>query len=114
MKRLRALPVTHLGFFAHQEFQPVILFGIIPFQQSHEPLNAVVFVSECIQFHQILVDGHGVAAESYLFLDPFPVGFTGRQNMFGHFVFRSRWPGWGILNARGVRAGGHFQTDGGF
>jgi hypothetical protein len=50
----------------------------------------------------------------HLFFNPFPVGFAGRSDLLGYLDFRSGWPRWGILNARGIRAGGHVQTGGVF
>ena len=77
--------------------QAVILPGISLFQPPYKPLHAIVAVIETEAFHQILVDGCGIAAQPYLLLDPLPMGLTGATSVLRQFVFRSRWPGWGIL-----------------
>jgi hypothetical protein len=114
MKGWRTLSVIHLGFFTHQEFQPVILPGIFPFEPSYKPLYAVVAVCETEQLHQVLVDGHTIAAQSQLFLDPLPMRFTCGTNMLGQVLSRNRWPGWGILHGRLPGPGGHTLMSGGF
>jgi hypothetical protein len=77
--REESAPLAHNlpGLLFHQEFQPVISFRILLFEQPYEPLYAVVPARESEQFHQILADRHGVPAAAILLFNPIPVGFAG-------------------------------------
>ena len=87
--------------------------GIFSLKPPHKPLHAVVAVSETEQLHQILVDGHGIAPQPQLLLDPLPMRFTGGTGMLRQLFFQSRWPGWGILAEVSQGAGGHSFSGGG-
>jgi hypothetical protein len=98
MKRQSPCPIVNLSLFAGNKLQAVILPGIFLFQPPYKPLHAIVPVSETEPFHQILVDGCGIATQPYLFLDPLPMWLTGATSVPWQFFLRSRWPGWGILD----------------
>jgi hypothetical protein len=114
MKRCSPGPIINLSFFARKKLQPVILSGIRFLQPPDKALHAIVFMREPKAFHQILIDGCGITAQPYLFLDPIPMGLTGATSVFGQFFFRSRWPGWGILTRFILYPGGHLLSGGGF
>ena len=99
--------VVDLGFLPGQELEAVELPGFNGTQTVAEAFDAVVPVHKTTLVDQLLVDGGGVAAQAHLLLDPLAVGFTGRGHRgVPHFCTRPRWPGWGILNGPGIRAGG--------
>ncbi len=100
VQRGRALAVVDLRFLPGQELEHVEAFRCAALEARHEALHRVVGVGEAVQFHQVLVDAHGVAPELDLGLDPGPVRRTRRQR-------RRRWPGWGNLLVPSFRAGGH-------
>ena len=79
-------------------------------QLPHEALDAGVSPGETVAVHQVLPDGHRVAALRQLGFDDLPVGFAGARRRTGpasgsrprdHFRPQSRWtPLWPVLDGR--------------
>ena len=98
--------VIHLRFFARRGFDHHASFrrgdsALL----AHEPLDAVVAPREAVVVHQILPDGHRVAATRQPQFDDFPVGLAGARRgaaavRLPEAVFRpqGRWPPlWPVL-----------------
>ena len=77
--RERPLAVVDLHLLAGQEGQAVELLGLAVAQLVGEALDRVVGAGVAVQIHQVLVDGHGVAAQAKLGLDEGAVGLAGRR-----------------------------------
>lgn len=99
-----ALTVVHLHLLAGSEREAVELLGRLVPKLGDEAFDGVVGVIEAVEIHQVLVDGHGVAAQPQLGIDEGAVGRAlggGQRPRDGD---RSRWPRWSSLTGRD---GGH-------
>jgi hypothetical protein len=111
----RTLAVVDLHLLARQEGQTVELLGLAVAQLARKALDGVVGAGIAVKIHQVLVDGHGVAAQAQLGLDEGAVRLASRGRGRCHrgqwrCQRRRRWPGWGNLLRR---AGGHPRGVGG-
>jgi hypothetical protein len=81
MARECSLAVVHLRLLARAEFKAVETLRDLLLESADEPLDAVISTREPVLFHEILVDGHGIALEFDLFFDELAIRLAVRAGL---------------------------------